>query len=120
MSVGIIGRQLDHLPQRVYGIVGLPITSNNYTGRIDHDFSDKWRFMASYRDYKLIKLGTQQVPGAGHTPAPTLLAFVGRGTRLVYGLSSGGPSAPGARLYILPLELTEQQRQSLGAPRGAS
>ncbi len=42
-----------------------PITSNNYVARIDHDFSDKWRWMLSYRDFKLIRLGTQQVDIGG-------------------------------------------------------
>ena len=54
------------------GIAALPITSNNYTGRIDHDFNDKWHWMASYRDYKLIKLGTQQVDIGGALPGDTL------------------------------------------------
>ncbi len=63
------------------GIVGLPIHSNNYTGRIDHDFNDKWRFMASYRDYKLIKLGTQQVDIGGALPGDTLGTPAARAVR---------------------------------------
>jgi hypothetical protein len=54
------------------GIVGLPITSNNYVARIDHDFNDKWHFMASYRDYKYVKLGTQQVDIGGALAGDTL------------------------------------------------
>ena len=54
------------------GIVALPIRSNQYTGRIDHDFSDKWHFMASYRDYKFVKLGTQQVDIGGALAGDTL------------------------------------------------
>ncbi|HKE26523.1 MAG TPA: carboxypeptidase-like regulatory domain-containing protein [Bryobacteraceae bacterium] len=63
------------------GVVGLPITSNNYTGRIDHDFNDKWRFMASYRDYKLVKLGTQQVDIGGALPGDTLGTPAARAVR---------------------------------------
>lgn len=54
------------------GVVGEPITSNQYTGRIDHDFTDKWHFMASYRDYKFVRLGTQQVDIGGALPGDTL------------------------------------------------
>jgi Carboxypeptidase regulatory-like domain len=54
------------------GVIGLPITSNQYTGRIDHDFSDKWHFMTSYRDYKYVKLGTQQVDIGGALGGDTL------------------------------------------------
>ena len=63
------------------GVASLPITSNNYTGRIDHDFNDKWRFMASYRDYKLIKLGTQQVDIGGALPGDTLGTPAARAVR---------------------------------------
>ena len=42
-----------------------PLTSNNYVGRIDHDFSDKWRWYTSYRDQKLINLTTGQVDIGG-------------------------------------------------------
>ncbi|HWC96879.1 MAG TPA: carboxypeptidase-like regulatory domain-containing protein [Candidatus Sulfopaludibacter sp.] len=47
------------------GIVSLPVTSNQYTGRIDHDFTDKWHFMTSYRSYKYIPLTTSQVDYGG-------------------------------------------------------
>lgn len=42
-----------------------PQTSNNYVGRIDHDFSDKWHFYATYRDYKLVNLTANQVDIGG-------------------------------------------------------
>ncbi len=42
-----------------------PLNSNNYTGRIDHDFSDKWRMFTSYRDQRLISLTTNQVDIGG-------------------------------------------------------
>ena len=37
-----------------------PLNTNNYVSRIDHDFSDKWRFFASYRYLKLSNLTTNQ------------------------------------------------------------
>ncbi len=42
-----------------------PLNSNNYVGRIDHDFGDKWRFYSSYRDQRLISLTTNQVDIGG-------------------------------------------------------
>ena len=63
------------------GVASLPITSNQYTGRIDHDFSDKWHFMASYRDYKFVKLGTQQVDIGGALPGDTLGTPAARAVR---------------------------------------
>jgi Carboxypeptidase regulatory-like domain len=49
-----------------------PINTNNYVGRIDHDINDKWRFFASYRDYKLVALTTNQVDVGGVLPGDTL------------------------------------------------
>ena len=54
------------------GVVATPITSNQYTGRIDHDFGDRWHFMASYRDFRFVKLGTQQVDIGGALGGDTL------------------------------------------------
>lgn len=51
--------------QGFQGVVGTPTTSNNYVGRIDHDFSDKWRLMVSYRDYRYVSLTTNQLTDAG-------------------------------------------------------
>jgi hypothetical protein len=45
-----------------------PLTSNNYVGRIDHDFNDKWRFFTTYRDQRLISLTTNQVDIGGVLP----------------------------------------------------
>jgi hypothetical protein len=42
-----------------------PQTSNNYVGRIDHDFSDKWHWYGTYRDYKLVNLTGNQVDIGG-------------------------------------------------------
>ncbi len=43
--------------------LALPQTSNFIVGRIDHDFGEKWKFMASYRYYELQPIGEH--PG-GH------------------------------------------------------
>ena len=42
------------------GALRAPLTQNNYVGRIDHEFNDKWRWMASYRYSKIINLTTNQ------------------------------------------------------------
>src|SRR5580698_9794453 len=49
-----------------------PLTSNNYVGRIDHDFNDKWHWFASYRDLKLVSLTSSQVDIGGFFPGDTL------------------------------------------------
>ena len=36
--------------------------------RIDHDFSDKWHFYLTYRDFKLVNLTTNQVDIGGVLP----------------------------------------------------
>ncbi len=45
--------------------VSLPQTSNFMVGRIDHDFSSKQHFMASYRYYKLKNATTDQIDVGG-------------------------------------------------------
>jgi hypothetical protein len=42
-----------------------PLTSNVYTGRIDHDITDRWRWYVTYRDQKLVNLTTNQVDIGG-------------------------------------------------------
>jgi len=49
-----------------------PLTTNNYIARIDHDFSEKWRWMASYRYTRLVSLTTNQVDIGGALPGDTL------------------------------------------------
>jgi Carboxypeptidase regulatory-like domain len=49
-----------------------PLTTNSYVGRIDHDFSDKWHFMSSYRYMKLTNLTTNQVDIGGVLPGDVL------------------------------------------------
>ncbi len=45
--------------------VSIPQTSDNYTGRIDHDFSDKWHLMSSYRYYDFKQNTTNQTDIGG-------------------------------------------------------
>src|SRR5882724_8673278 len=52
--------------------VALPQTSAFAVGRLDHDFGDKWRFMASYRYYGYSQLTQQQVDIGGVLPGGTL------------------------------------------------
>ncbi len=49
-----------------------PLTSNNYVGRVDHDFNDKWRWYTSYRDQRLISLTSNQVDIGGALPGDKL------------------------------------------------
>jgi hypothetical protein len=57
--------------QGYLGAIAEPQTSNNYVGRIDHDFGDKWHFYLAYRDYKLVNLtGNQTDVGGVLTSAP--------------------------------------------------
>ena len=42
-----------------------PLTSNSYTGRVDHDFTDRMRWYVTYRDQKLVNLSTNQVDIGG-------------------------------------------------------
>ena len=48
-----------------------PLTSNNYVGRIDHDFGDKWHWYVTYRDFKLVSLTANQVDIGGVFPGDT-------------------------------------------------
>src|SRR5882724_3361882 len=43
----------------------LPLTSNNYVGRIDHDFNSKNRFFTSFRAFKLLNVTNNQVDIGG-------------------------------------------------------
>jgi hypothetical protein len=54
--------------QAFLGSIRAPLTTNNYVGRIDHDFSDKQHFYVTYRDYKLVNLTTNQVDIGGALP----------------------------------------------------
>ncbi len=52
--------------------IALPQRSNFAVARIDHDFGDKWHFMASYRYYGYYQLTSQQVDIGGLFPGGTL------------------------------------------------
>jgi hypothetical protein len=52
--------------------ISAPLTSNNYVGRIDHDFSEKQHFYVTYRDFKLVSLTTNQVDIGGVLPGDKL------------------------------------------------
>jgi len=45
-----------------------PLTTNNYVGRIDHQFGDRWHWMASYRYLRLESASTAQVDIGGALP----------------------------------------------------
>jgi hypothetical protein len=51
--------------QGYLGNLALPQTSNFVVGRIDHDFSDKWKFMSSYRYYTFNQLVNTQTDVGG-------------------------------------------------------
>ncbi len=62
----------DHFNTQGYlATINTPQTSNFYVGRVDHDFGEKNRFMASYRDYRFIRLTTNQVDIGGALPGDT-------------------------------------------------
>ena len=49
----------------------LPVRSNFAVGRIDHDFGQNWRLMASYRYYKFNQFTSNQVDIGGVLPGDT-------------------------------------------------
>lgn len=57
--------------QGFLGTIRTPQTANNYVMRIDHDFSDKWHWYMTYRDYKLVNLTSNQVDIGGVLPGAT-------------------------------------------------
>ncbi|HVO97934.1 MAG TPA: carboxypeptidase-like regulatory domain-containing protein [Bryobacteraceae bacterium] len=58
-----------------------PLTQNNYVGRIDHEFHDKWRLMTSYRFSKIINLTTNQYDIGGALPGDTFGNAVAKAPR---------------------------------------
>jgi hypothetical protein len=48
--------------------IQLPISSDFFVARLDHDFGDKWKFMTSYRYYRFSQLATTQVDIGGVLP----------------------------------------------------
>ncbi len=67
--------------QQFLGAYRLPVTSNNYVGRIDHDFSDKWHWYLTYRDYKLVNVTSNQVDVGGVLPGDTFGTPVSKAPR---------------------------------------
>jgi hypothetical protein len=51
--------------QGYLGTIRLPLVSNNYVGRIDHDFGSKNRFFTSFRAFKLLNTTNNQVDVGG-------------------------------------------------------
>ena len=57
--------------QGYLGSIREPLTSNNYVGRIDHDFGNKWHWYLTYRDFKLVSLTGNQIDIGGALPGDT-------------------------------------------------
>ncbi|MFZ0275755.1 MAG: carboxypeptidase-like regulatory domain-containing protein [Candidatus Sulfotelmatobacter sp.] len=57
--------------QGFVGNIGIPITSKFVAARLDHDFSPKWHFNATYHFYKLTETTTDQVDIGGFFPGDT-------------------------------------------------
>src|SRR3989441_3015970 len=74
--------------------IRLPLTSNVYVGRIDHDFNSKNRFFTSFRAQHLINTVNSQVDVGGVLPGTTKGQYTSVATRvqtpelLVFGLAS--------------------------------
>src|SRR5215813_4588524 len=54
-----------HNTQGYLSSVLLPQNADSLTGRIDHDFGEKWHLMASYRYYRLDQLANTQIDIGG-------------------------------------------------------
>ena len=54
------------------GNLGIPQNDDIGVLRLDHDFGDKWRFMASYRYYRLTRATNSQVDIGGFFPGDKL------------------------------------------------
>ena len=70
-----------HNVEGYQGQASLPEKTKFLVGRIDHDFGEKWRFMASYRYYGLSQLTTNQVDIGGALPGDTLGTIAARAPR---------------------------------------
>src|SRR5438132_8000019 len=74
--------------------VRLPLTSNVYVGRIDHDFNSKNRFFTSFRAQHLVNTTNSQVDVGGLLPGTTKGQYTSTAPRtqtpelLVFGLTS--------------------------------
>ena len=54
------------------GAYSLPVTEDNYIGRVDHDFGSKWHAYATYRYYRGLNPTTQQMDIGGLAPGDKL------------------------------------------------
>jgi hypothetical protein len=61
-----------HNVEGFQGQVSLPEKTKFLVGRVDHDFSDKWRLMGSYRYFSLSQLTTNQIDIGGALPGDKL------------------------------------------------
>jgi hypothetical protein len=72
----------------------LPLTSNSYVGRIDHDFNSKERFFTSFRAFKLANFTSNQVDVGGLLGGSGVGTYTATAPRpqtselLVFGLTS--------------------------------
>ncbi len=55
----------DYNTEGFLSTIRTPLTTNNYVGRIDHDFTEKEHFYLTYRDYKYVSLTNSQVDIGG-------------------------------------------------------
>ena len=80
--------------QGLLSTIRLPLTSNVYVGRIDHDFNSKHRFFTSFRAQHLVNTVNTQVDVGGLLPGTTRGQYKSTATRvqtpelLVFGLTS--------------------------------
>ncbi|MGA8163080.1 MAG: carboxypeptidase-like regulatory domain-containing protein [Acidobacteriaceae bacterium] len=69
----IAGRACDGYNEVAFvGNMSIPESSNDMAFRVDHSFSPKWNWFASYRYYKLNQLADEQVDIGGFFPGDTL------------------------------------------------
>src|SRR6266576_528418 len=80
--------------QGYLGTMRLPLTSNNYVWRMDHDFNSKHRFFGSFRAFKLLNIPNVQVDVGGLLPGTTFGQYQSTASRpqlgelMVLGLTS--------------------------------
>jgi Carboxypeptidase regulatory-like domain len=80
--------------QGYLGTIRLPLTSNNYVWRMDHDFTSKHRFFGSFRAFKLLTIPNVQIDVGGLLPGTTFGQYQSTASRpqlgelMVLGLTS--------------------------------
>jgi sugar lactone lactonase YvrE len=74
-----------------------------------------------FKTSSLAKVQALKVPGASPTPGPSVLTFGGRGRNIVFVTQENiGGREVSAKLFLLPLELTAEQRDELKRAKWAS